>query len=236
MLDIRTFSKNNIAPECAKRCRALPKCNWFSIDYADNTCFSFNYCNLSRSEEYIGFQSSQKNCTFETSPTLTPTLAPTFAPTLAPTSAPTSVQTVDVGLFKEKITQLESKISDLENKSSNLDSQVLNLTSKDSNLASEITNLAKTVKKMDDFCPSGWVDGGPLGCYFVANNSSTMTYFKAKKFCQSMDKRAHLVEIRNLEIQEFIGNMDLSSHKYWWTGAILNEVNIYRTGVISTCS
>ena len=53
-----------------------------------------------------------------------------------------------------------------------------------------------------------------------------MTYASAQNYCKSLDQRAHLVEIRNLEIQEFIRNIDLSSHKYWWTGAILNKVDI----------
>ena len=68
-------------------------------------------------------------------------------------------------------------------------------------------------------CPSGWISGGKLGCYFVAKKISITSHDLAKNFCQSLDKRAHLLEIRNYEIQEFIAKFDLSSTRYWWIGA-----------------
>ena len=68
-------------------------------------------------------------------------------------------------------------------------------------------------------CPSGWIGGGKLGCYVVGSNYPAMSHDQAKKFCQLLDKRAHLLEIRNHEIQEFIGKLDLSSTSYWWIGA-----------------
>ena len=91
--------------------------------------------------------------------------------------------------------------------------QNTDLKNKISKLDSEIAELK------NNSCPSGWITGGKLGCYFVASNRPTMSYDQAKKFCQLLDKRAHLLEIRNHEIQEFIGKLDLSSTRYWWMGA-----------------
>ena len=84
---------------------------------------------------------------------------------------------------------------------------------KNSELDSEIAELK------NHSCPSGWIGGGKLGCYFVASNRPTMSRDYAKKFCQSLDKRAHLLEIRNHDIQAFIGKLDLSSAIHWWIGA-----------------
>ena len=84
---------------------------------------------------------------------------------------------------------------------------------KNSELDSEIAELK------NHSCPSGWITGGKLGCYFVASNRPTMSRDYAKKFCQSLDKRAHLLEIRNHDIQAFIGKLDLSSAIHWWIGA-----------------
>ena len=68
-------------------------------------------------------------------------------------------------------------------------------------------------------CPSGWVDGGKLGCYYIATKASKMTYAKAKTYCKSLDPRAHLIEIRAWEIQRFIeGLKDIKTTK-WWLGA-----------------
>ena len=84
---------------------------------------------------------------------------------------------------------------------------------KNSELVSEIAKLEKIT------CPSGWIGGGKLGCYVVASNYPAMSHDQAKKFCQLLDKKAHLLEIRTFEIQEFIGKLDLSSISYWWIGA-----------------
>ena len=151
--------------------------------------------------------------------------ASTTASSTVPTLAPTTASTLDLESFKEKISQLESEISNMKSKDSelgseisNLDSEVSNLKMKDTKLSSEITNLAKDVEKLGP-CPSGWVDGGRLGCYYVASKSSSMTHHDAKKFCKSLDNRAHLVEIRTEEIQKYVESLDLSSNAHWWMGA-----------------
>ena len=46
-----------------------------------------------------------------------------------------------------------------------------------------------------------------------------MNHHDAKKFCKSLDNRAHLVEIRSREIQNFVESLDLSSIGVWWMGA-----------------
>ena len=68
-------------------------------------------------------------------------------------------------------------------------------------------------------CPSGWTDGGRLGCYYVAKESPKMKYSDAKNFCKSLNIRSHLVEIRSQEIQTFVETLDLSSNGHWWIGA-----------------
>ena len=83
--------------------------------------------------------------------------------------------------------------------------QNIDLKNKISKLDSEIAELENIT------CPSGWIGGGKLGCYFVAKKISVTSHDLAKNFCQSLDKRAHLLEIRNHEIQEFISKLDLSS-------------------------
>ena len=68
-------------------------------------------------------------------------------------------------------------------------------------------------------CPSGWIDGGKRGCYYVAKEASTMDYATAKAYCKSLDKSAHLAEIRTQQIQKFVEDMkDLKSHNDWWLG------------------
>ena len=68
-------------------------------------------------------------------------------------------------------------------------------------------------------CPPGWVDGGKLGCFYVAKEASTMSHASSKDYCKTLDGRAHLAEIRNQEIQEFVeGLQDLNSHTNWWLG------------------
>ena len=68
-------------------------------------------------------------------------------------------------------------------------------------------------------CPYGWVGGEELGCYYFANETSTMNHASAMAYCQSLDIRAHLAEIRTLEIQEFIaGSQDLQATPQWWLG------------------
>ena len=68
-------------------------------------------------------------------------------------------------------------------------------------------------------CPSGWVDGGKLGCYYTASEASAMTYSNAKNYCKSLDKRARLAEIKTQEIQTFVeGLKDINSANWWWLG------------------
>ena len=58
-----------------------------------------------------------------------------------------------------------------------------------------------------------------------------MAYYAANDYCKSLDERAHLAEIRNPEIQEFIeGLMKNVSPKYWWLGGVLkvNQIHIER--------
>ena len=65
-------------------------------------------------------------------------------------------------------------------------------------------------------CPSGWSDGGKLGCYLAAKRASTMSQANAKAYCKSLDQRAHLAEIKTQEIQTFVeGLADLQSYDYW---------------------
>ena len=46
-----------------------------------------------------------------------------------------------------------------------------------------------------------------------------MTESEAEKHCQSLDFRAHLVEIRTKEIQSFIENQKGIAGHAWWIGA-----------------
>ena len=46
-----------------------------------------------------------------------------------------------------------------------------------------------------------------------------MSYASAKNFCKSLDRRSHLAEIMNQEIQKVIeGVKDFDSHYNWWLG------------------
>ena len=46
-----------------------------------------------------------------------------------------------------------------------------------------------------------------------------MNQTSAKAYCESLDGRAHLAEIRTQEIQEFVESLpDLQSYTYWWLG------------------
>ena len=63
------------------------------------------------------------------------------------------------------------------------------------------------------------MDGGKHGCFYAAKEASTMSYDNARNYCKSLDRRAHLAEIRNQEIQEFVQNLkDLKTHSYWVLG------------------
>ena len=94
-------------------------------------------------------------------------------------------------------------------------------------------NLFKRVSKVKTFicvrlfhkicvflvCPSGWSDGGKLGCYLAAKRASTMSQANAKAYCKSLDGRAHLVEIRTQETQDLVERLkDFRSHSHWWLG------------------
>ena len=52
-----------------------------------------------------------------------------------------------------------------------------------------------------------------------------MDQANAKNYCKSLDKRAHLVEIRTQEIQTFVEGLDLSSHPWWWMGGT-DQLNV----------
>ena len=70
-------------------------------------------------------------------------------------------------------------------------------------------------------CPSGsgWKNGGKLGCYYAAREASTMSYASAKAYCKDLDRRAHLAEIRNQEIQELIEDLlDWQTYSFFWLG------------------
>ena len=46
-----------------------------------------------------------------------------------------------------------------------------------------------------------------------------MSHAGAQDYCKSLDKRAHLAEIKTQEVQEFVGGLaDLQSHHSWWLG------------------
>ena len=50
-----------------------------------------------------------------------------------------------------------------------------------------------------------------------------MNYASAKNYCKSLDRRAHLAEIRTQEIEKFVENLnDLKSHGYWVLGGTDN--------------
>ena len=89
-------------------------------------------------------------------------------------------------------------------------------------LQQNITYLSEAIdilNQTDLECPSGWSDGGKLGCYLAAKEASTMTQANAQAYCTSLDERAHLAEITSQEIQEFVEDLaDLQSHAYWWLG------------------
>ena len=129
----------------------------------------------------------------------------------------------EISNLEIKDSNLVSDVSNLKSKDSELGSEVSNLMAKDTKLASEISSLVKNMEKLAYSCPSDWVDGGRLGCYYVATKSSKMSYSDAKKFCKSLDNRAHLVEIRSQEIQNFVESLDLSSNGVWWMGATHQE-------------
>ena len=68
-------------------------------------------------------------------------------------------------------------------------------------------------------CLPGWVNAGKLGCYFAAREVSAMTHANAKAYCKSLDRRAHLAELRTQEIQSFVvGLKDFQRHVWWWLG------------------
>ena len=91
-----------------------------------------------------------------------------------------------------------------------------------SNLQQNITELSEAIDTLNQTtleCPSGWSDGGKLGCYYLANEASGGIQANAKAYCKSLDERAHLAEIRTQEIQEFVeGLLDLQSWNWWWIG------------------
>ena len=60
------------------------------------------------------------------------------------------------------------------------------------------------------------MDGGNIGCYYVAKTASSMSYFGAQKYCKSLDRRAHLVEVRSKDIQTFIES--LKDFHYFFLG------------------
>ena len=72
-------------------------------------------------------------------------------------------------------------------------------------------------------CPSGWEDGGHLGCYLAAVHAPRMSQLWANAYCKRLDRRAHLAEIRTWQIQEFVSGLeDLNDRNwynhFWWLG------------------
>ena len=67
-------------------------------------------------------------------------------------------------------------------------------------------------------CPSGWIDGGQLGCYLAAKEASKINHTSAQNYCKSLDKRAHLAEIRTQEIQTFLEGLENLQSNHWWLG------------------
>ena len=46
-----------------------------------------------------------------------------------------------------------------------------------------------------------------------------MSQADAKAYCESLDEKAQLAEIKTQDIQEFVeGLEDLESHAFWWLG------------------
>ena len=64
------------------------------------------------------------------------------------------------------------------------------------------------------------------GCFLIATNSSLFSMKEADNYCQSLDKRAHLAEIRTQEIMSFISSQSkdlmlsgsIESYNTWWIG------------------
>ena len=80
----------------------------------------------------------------------------------------------EISNLENKDSNLVSDVSNLKSKDSQLGSEVSNLKAKDTKLASEISSLVKNMEKLAYSCPSDWVDGGRLGCYYqcISNQSS----------------------------------------------------------------
>ena len=81
------------------------------------------------------------------------------------------------------------------------------------------TNVSDFFSSLPE-CPSGWVDGGNLGCYYGSWRDSTMSHSGAKAYCKSLDRRAHLTEIRTREIQTFVEGLleHYLNYGRWWLG------------------
>ena len=72
------------------------------------------------------------------------------------------------------------------------------------------------------------MDGGNIGCYYVAKTASSMSYFGAQKYCKSLDRRAHLVEVRSKDIQTFIESLK-DFHYFFLGGSDRSKVCILVT-------
>merc|ERR1712080_226640 len=73
-----------------------------------------------------------------------------------------------------------------------------------------------------DFCPSGWLDAGNLGCFLLHANMTADSWFEANLLCESLG--GYLLEPRTEDMQQLISTLltmlpEVSgSLDSWWIG------------------
>ena len=54
-----------------------------------------------------------------------------------------------------------------------------------------------------------------------------MSYASAKNYCESLDERAHLAEIKTKEIQKYVERLEhINSADWWWLGGT-KQVSVF---------
>ena len=78
-------------------------------------------------------------------------------------------------------------------------------------------------------CPIDWIDLGEFGCYHFASNVSSMSWFEGELHCNSLDRNAHLAEIKDIDTQSFLIILldEINDRTNWWLGA----TDLYQEGM-----